>query len=250
MKEKNEFSIVFEDEQIVVVNKPAGLLTIPDRYNLSLPSLDSILRQKYGEIFIVHRLDRETSGIMVFAKDAESHRHLSLQFQNHFVSKIYDAVVKGIVQKDEIDIDIPIVAHPSKKGLSMPSARGKESRTILKVKERFKDSTWTECNLITGRHHQLRVHVAAIGHPLLVDFMYGGGTEFLLSSIKKKKFNLKKHTEEKPIMNRISMHAKSLVFAHPKTEEKISFEVPHPKDFAAMLNVLHKYSALKTFISY
>ncbi len=250
MKEKNDLSIVFEDEQIVVVNKPAGLLTIPDRYNLTLPSIDNILRTKYGEIFIVHRLDKETSGIMVFAKNADSHRHLSLQFQNHFVSKIYDAVVNGVVQKDEIDIDIPIIAHHSKKGLSMPSARGKESRTILKVKERYKEATWAECNLITGRHHQLRVHVAAIGHPLLVDFVYGGGSEFLLSSIKKKKFNLKKHTEEKPIMNRISMHAKSLTFAHPSNEEKVTFEVPQPKDFVAMLNVLNKYSKLKSFISY
>lgn len=241
------YKTIFEDDDLLVINKAAGILTIPDRYNALLPNLYTSMKEQYGEkIFVVHRLDRDTSGAMVFAKNADAHRDLNTQFQEQTVKKIYSAILDGIVQKDEIDIDIPIDVHPSKKGMSIPSARGKKSLTRLKVIERFRNSTLVECELVTGRHHQLRVHVASIGHPLLVDEMYGARDSFLVSSIKKR-FNLKKRTEESPLLSRLSMHAYLLGFTHPTSKEQVEYTAEFPKDYRAVVSVLQKYSPLKTY---
>ena len=242
---KNEFEILFEDDEILAINKPAGMLTIPDRYDKNAPNLVAILKERYEDIFTVHRLDKETSGVLLFAKSASAHRDLSLQFQEQRVLKIYHAVVGGIVPRDEIEIDIPLILNPANKPGVLPSARGKESLTILKVLERFKTTTLVECNLVTGRHHQLRAHVASIGHPLLIDDLYGENTEFFLSSIKKR-FNLKKNDEEKPVINRITMHAYRIAFAHPETHEQMSLVADYPKDFRVLLQVLKKYSSIRT----
>ncbi len=238
---KQDFEIIFEDDNLIAVNKPSGLLSIPDRYDKTAPSLDRLLKDKYDEIYVVHRLDRDTSGVMLFAKDADTHRDLNIQFEKHTVKKIYHAVVSGIVPDDSIDIDIPLLPNPGKGGGVIPSARGKESLTILTVLERFRISTLVECNLITGRQHQLRVHVAAIGHPLLVDDLYNENKAFFLSSIKRK-FNLAKNEEEQPIIKRITMHSKSVEFVHPKSLEKVVFECDYPKDFRVMLELLRKYA--------
>lgn len=241
-----DINILFEDDDIFIVNKPAGLLTIPDRYNHSLPSLINILKSQGRDFFVVHRLDKDTSGVLIFAKNADAHRILSMQFEKQKVTKIYHAVVGGIVPKDEITVDIPLIQNPGKGGGVLPSARGKESLSLVKVIERFKVATFIEVNLITGRQHQLRAHVAAIGHPLLVDDLYGEATDFYLSSIKRK-FNLKKNTSELPIISRISMHSFSIEFMHPTSGESVKFQAEYPKDFTVLLNVLRKYSSLGEF---
>jgi len=234
---------IFEDDDILIIFKPAGVLTIPDRFDLEAPNVTDFLKAIYDEVFTVHRLDRDTSGVMVYAKNANSHRNLSLQFQEQKVLKIYHAVVKGIVDKESIDIDIPIAPHPAKQGASIPSARGKASLTIAQTLQRFKNSTLLECKLITGRHHQLRVHVAAIGHPLLIDEVYGSDQPVLVSELKKH-FNLKKNSEEKPIISRITMHAYQIGFEHPKSGEHLTFIAEYPKDFRALLQVLNKYASV------
>ena len=233
---------IYADDDIVVVNKPTGLLSIPDRFDKELPSVRSILREKYGEIFVVHRLDRETSGVLIMARHADAHRHLSEQFEHHTVTKLYRAIVSGIVDADTVPLDIPIGPDTRRKGLMNPTARGKEAHTILRVVERFRVATLVECELITGRQHQIRVHCAAIGHPLLVDADYGKSTQFMLSSIKRK-FNLAKNTEERPIIDRVTLHAYSLSATHPSTAERMTWDAPYPKDFAAALQVLGKYAA-------
>ncbi len=238
-----EFEIIFEDDNLVAINKPAGLLTIPDRYNKKIPCLSRILEDKYGKIFVVHRLDKETSGLMIFAKNPETHKNLNTQFQEKQVQKIYHAVVGGVVGRDKTDVDIPLLPNPFGGAGVIPSARGKESLTIVTVIERFRSSTFVECNLVTGRHHQLRAHVAAMGHPLLIDDLYGENTEFMLSSIKRK-FNMKKHDVERPIISRITMHAFSLDFIHPINNEKMHLEAEYPKDFRVLLQVLRKYSSI------
>ena len=246
-KKNNEIEFLYEDDDIVVVFKPAGVLSIPDRYVKEIRNLFHELNEKYGEIFVVHRLDKDTSGVMVFAKNAYAHKMLNQQFLEQKVKKLYHLVVSGIVNKDEIDIDIPLAADPAKKGVMVPSARGKESLTKLKVLKRFRVATLIECDLVTGRHHQLRAHCKAIGYPLLVDEVYGNSTEFLLSSIKRKKFNLKKHDVERPLISRVSMHAKSIEFKHPVTQETMKFEADYPKDFQALLQVLGKYSEVPEY---
>ncbi len=237
--------ILFEDDDLVVVNKSPGMLVIPDRYNPALPNLKSLLKAKYGDIFVVHRIDRGTSGIVLFAKNAETHALMNQQFEDRVVKKIYHAIVGGRVEQDEMQIDIPLMAHTKRKGLMQPSARGKESLTQTKVLERFRIASLVECTLVTGRQHQIRVHCAAIGHPLLVDEDYGENAAFKVSMVKRK-FNVGKHQEEKPLIERLTLHAYKLVFQHPKTAQEIAITADYPKDFRAVLQILEKYAPFKT----
>lgn len=241
MRKQELYTKIYEDDRILLINKPAGLLTIPDRYDDTLISLRAILFEEYGDIFIVHRLDRDTSGIVVVAKDADAHRNLSMQFEDLSVTKIYHVVADGVIHQDYLEIDIPLMGDPRKPGRTIPSARGKESLTIVNVKDRYRHGTFAEVNLVTGRHHQIRAHLASIGHPLLIDEVYGNATEFYLSKIKKR-FNLKKKDVEKPIISRLSMHAFSLEFKHPSDDKVVTFEAEYPKDYAALLQVLGKYA--------
>lgn len=248
MKKRTDIEILYDDDDIVVVSKPSSTLTIPDRYNKDIPNLYNYFKELYGEIFLVHRLDRDTSGVMIFAKNPESHKILNDQFQEKTIEKIYHAVVSGTPLKNEIDIDIPITEDAIERGKSKPSIRGKESLTKLRVLEKHRNSALVECNLVTGRHHQIRVHCAAIGHPLLVDSMYGKLSEFYLSSIKRK-YNIKKNQEERPIISRVTLHSYSIGFTHPRTNEPMKFAASYPRDFMALLHVLQKYSGLPKILS-
>jgi RluA family pseudouridine synthase len=234
--------VIHHDDHIVVINKPAGLLSIPDRFDATLPDARSMVRSRFGEAFVVHRLDRDTSGVMIFALNAEAHKSLSLQFEHHTVVKLYHAIVSGSVERDSFAIDIPLMADPKRKGLVRPSARGKEARTEITVLERFRLATLIEAKLITGRQHQIRVHCASVGHPLLVDADYGRASQFMLSSIKRK-FKLAKDTEERPIIARQTLHAHTLGITHPVTAYQVQWTAAYPKDFAATLQVLRKYAA-------
>lgn len=238
---KESLHILYEDDDIVAINKQAGILTIPDRFRAELPNLRDILKEKYGEIFVVHRLDKETTGVILFAKNAEAHRHLSLQFEHNTIEKIYHTVVGGVFDKENLDIDIPLAPDPRRKGLMKPNALGKESLTHVEVVERFKIATLLACTPKTGRQHQIRVHLSAIGYPLLVDADYGKQKEFKLSTIKRR-YNLAKDTDEKPIISTTTLHAQQIRFIHPTTEKKMMVTAEYPKSFAALLQVLRKYS--------
>lgn len=238
--------ILFEDEHIVVLAKPAGLLTLPDRFDMQLHNVRALLQERYGEIFIVHRIDRETSGVLLCCKTAEAHKILSEQFESRSIRKVYHAIAQGRFEQDELAIDIPLQPDPARPGLMAPSVRGKESLTNVRVLKRFRMATLLECELITGRQHQIRVHCAAVGHPLLIDKDYGGLEEFMLSTVKRK-YNVGKNQEEKPLMSRTTLHAFSLEFRHPATQESLRFEAPYPKDFKALLQTLEKYASYKQF---
>ncbi len=236
--EKEKFEVLIEKEGYIVVNKAAGVLSVPGRFDDPDENLVAYLNKYYGRVFIVHRLDRDTSGIMLFALDADTHRNLSLLFENQEIQKIYHAVLDG-VPADDYDIDIPIASDPSKKGKSMPSGMGKQSLTRMKVIEDYGRAALVKCDLVTGRHHQLRVHVSALGNPLLIDPLYGTRTEFYLSEFKKR-FNLKKKTQELPLISRITMHAFSLEFKEPDSGDTVYYEAEWPKDFKALNNQLSK----------
>ena len=242
MKKNAQELIIFEDDSVVAVNKPAGLLTLPDRYRRELPNVRAILEAHYGSIFTVHRLDTDTSGILLFARDAEAHRNLSMQFEQHTPEKVYQAVVAGIVEQDEFEIDIPLAPDERKPGLTRPSARGKESLTVVNVVERYRMASYVECRPKTGRHHQIRAHLAAVGHPLLVDPDYGRLAEFMLSTIKRR-YKVSKGATERPLIARTTLHAASLTVAHPVTGEPLSIIAPLPKDISAVLQVLRKYAS-------
>lgn len=238
---KKNIGILYEDEAIVVVNKPSDFLTVPDRFHHHLPSLFQYLKEKNDDTFIVHRLDKETSGLVCFAKTKEAHRNLSMQFENRSVQKIYLALLTGVVANDSGIIDKPIAESMTRRGKMIIAKRGKPSVTHYKVLEFFKNFTLVEADIKTGRTHQIRVHFKEIGHPLAVDSLYGSQDAFLLSSIKRNKYNKNKHQEERPLMSRTSLHAHRLTLTHPVTNEEMTFESELPKDFAAVLKQLRKW---------
>lgn len=243
---KDNLDIIYEDQSIVVVNKPSGLLSIQDRYNDNIINLKGMLRKKYGDIFVVHRLDRDTSGAIIFAKTAEAHKNINDQFTDLKTTKIYHAIAAGNLPKDEILIDIPLMVNPNGKGGVVPSARGKEAYTKVKVLERFKNATLLECELLTGRQHQIRAHLKAIGYPLLVDEFYGTNSNFMLSTIKKR-FNMQKNEDEKPIIERVTLHSFKLGIIHPDTNVEMFFEAPYQKDFDVTIKLLRKYAAISKY---
>lgn len=235
------YDLIHEDEHILVVSKPAGLLTIPDRFG-NKESLVAALQAKYGKVFIVHRLDRETSGILCFARNEAAHRHLSMQMEHHTADKFYLALVDGAVHHEEGEIDKPIGEHHSIPGKMAITTSGKPSLTFYRVIERFQRFTLVEAQIKTGRTHQIRVHFQSIGYPLAIDALYGRREQFLLSEIKGKKYKSGKFTEEeRPMMERTSLHAARLRLQHPVSGEKMEFQSELPKDFAAVLNQLRKW---------
>lgn len=235
------YELLHEDEHLLVVNKPAGLLTIPDRTG-NKDSLHSLLERKYGKVFVVHRLDRETSGVLCFARNEAAHRHLSLQFEHHTADKFYLTLLDGVLHHDEGEIDKPIGDHPTVSGKMTVTNSGKASLTFYRALERFKRFTLAEVLIKTGRTHQIRVNFQSIGYPLAVDALYGRRAAFLLSEIKGKAYKSGKYSgEERPLMDRTSLHAARLRIEHPVSGERLEFKTELPKDFAAVLGQLRKW---------
>ncbi|MEP7277859.1 MAG: RluA family pseudouridine synthase [Bacteroidota bacterium] len=232
---------LFENNDFIVLNKPSGILSIPDRTQ-SQPSLKDFLIEKFGIIFTVHRLDAATSGVIVFAKNENMHRHLSLQFEDRSTRKIYNGLVTGKLSTPEGIIDAPIAAHYSQQGMMMINAKGKASVTEYAVLEQFRLYSWMQFHILSGRTHQIRVHMKHLGHPIACDEWYGDGKPLLLSSFKKK-FNLARSAEEeRPILNRLALHAAELRFQDLDKNQHV-FEAPLPKDLKALLQQLGKWNA-------
>lgn len=246
MKTNSNINIIFEDENYIFVNKESGMLSIPDRYNQNLPNLKHILETKYESVFVVHRLDKDTSGIIMFAKNAESHKYANDLFESQEIERIYHVFVKGSFPADYIEIDIPLLADSSEKGKIIPSARGKYSITKVSLIEKYRFVSLLECNIITGRQHQIRVHLAAIGHPLLVDVLYSENKEFNLSTIKKN-YNQREDVNERPLINRLSMHAFSLRFFNKFSNNELYIKTDYPNDFDILKKKLQKYSPFITY---
>ncbi len=229
---------VFENDAFVVVNKPAGLLSIPDRAGTDV-SLKIMLKAHYGAIFTVHRLDRETSGLIVFAKNEAAHTSLSLVFEGREVDKHYSGLVLGAPAPPAGSVDAAISEHPVKKGTMVTGKKGKPSVTDYETVEAFRLYSWLRFRIHTGRTHQIRVHMKHIGHPVVCDPLYGDGKPVLVSEIKKKDYHLsKKEDEEKPLLARLALHAAVLSFT--LTGHPYQFEAPLPKDLKAVLQQLRK----------
>jgi 23S rRNA pseudouridine955/2504/2580 synthase/23S rRNA pseudouridine1911/1915/1917 synthase len=237
---KSTVEIVYQDSDLVVVNKPPNYLSIPDRYAAQLPNVLGFLRTKFEEVFTVHRIDKPTSGIMCFALNAEAHKHLSNQFQERTVQKIYLALVDGKPLKKEGIIDKPIAQNQMNKARMVIAERGKISVTHYKVIEEFRDYALVEADIKTGRTHQIRVHFESMGHPLAVDELYGKREQIYLSEIKNR-FKIGKYQTERPIMSRTTLHANKLQLIQPSTGEVLHFEAPLHKDFDAIVKQLQKW---------
>ena len=231
--------IIFENEDFIAINKPAGLLSIPDREGKD-PSLKSWLKEKYGSIFTVHRLDRGTSGVVVFAKTEAMHKYLSKVFEERTVDKIYAGIVQGTLAEKKGSIDAGLMEHPGKQGVMVVNKKGKASLTDYEVQEELGLYSLVQFRIHTGRTHQIRVHMQHLGHPIVCDELYGDARPILISSFKRN-FKLSKHEEEeRPILARLGLHSQLLHFKDEKGEYH-TLEAPLPKDFRALLAQLRKW---------
>ncbi len=232
--------VIFENDDFIALNKPTGLLSIPDREGKEV-SLKNLLQEKYGIIFTVHRLDRDTSGLIVFAKNEATHRHLSIQFEGRLTKKIYAGLVLGSPAEKKGSINLPLAENMVQRGVMIVNRRGKESLTDYEVVEDFGIYSWMQFQIHTGRTHQIRVHMKELGHPIVCDAIYGDGNPLLLSSLKKKKFKLAKDIlEERPLMARLALHAHQLTFLTLQGEKK-ELTAELPKDMRATLQQLTKW---------
>ncbi len=249
MKRKIDFvlrshngSIIFEDENIIVIDKPAHLLVLSDRYNQSLPNLNRMLKDELGDVFVVHRIDKETSGVIVFAKNAETHAALNSQFENREVEKIYRAIVAGTSELEDGIIDVPLSESQRHPGvMKVDPKHGKPSRTSYRIVEKFDGYALVELKPATGRMHQIRVHLSSVGLPIVCDRIYGDGNPFFLSQVKPRYFS---EGDEKPLLSRTALHAESISFMHPGTKERVSYTADMPKDMRSVLNYLRKFKSL------
>ncbi len=238
LKTKETLDIIFENDHFIVLNKRAGLLSIPDREQTQV-SLKDLLINKYGHIYTVHRLDKETSGIILFAKDEVSHKFFSKKFEEKSIEKFYTGIVYGSPVNESGTIDAAIMEHPTIKGMMVVHKKGKDSLTTYNVLENFEKFSLVKFQIHTGRTHQIRVHAKNIGHPIVCDPLYADGKPILLSSLKKK-YKLSKHDEEeKPMLNRVALHSQQLRFedADGKFHDLIA---EMPKDMRAFLQQIRK----------
>jgi 23S rRNA pseudouridine955/2504/2580 synthase/23S rRNA pseudouridine1911/1915/1917 synthase len=233
-----KFDIIFENDHFIAINKPSGLLSIPDRFGKD-PSLKTILQEQLGRIYTVHRIDKDTSGLIIFAKDEVTHKDLSQKFEGREVEKYYVGLVNGTVMNREGTIDVPIMEAPGKTTLMMTNKKGKPSVTDYKVLEEFGLYSWLQFQIYTGRTHQIRVHAKYIGNPVVCDELYGDGRPVLLSSIKRKFKLSKNELEERPILNRLALHSSELKFTDAEGNLH-ELEAPLSKDLKALLQQLRK----------
>ncbi len=236
---KFEIALLHEDASILVLNKPAGLLVVPDRFRPELPNLFNLLNEQFGSVYIVHRIDKDTSGLLVFAKTSDAHTHLNRQFEQRQVEKKYFALVKGTPT-----IFFGTISHALSEGreggtMKIDEKKGKEAVTDFTILESFQGYAWVEARPKTGRMHQIRVHLRSLGLPIVADELYGDGKGLFLSELKK---NFKPNGIEKPLIDRLALHASELKFAHPLTREHLQFNAPLPKDISIALNALRKYA--------
>jgi RluA family pseudouridine synthase len=225
-------NILFEDNDYVLINKPPFVSTLEDRHEKI--NILALAKEYAGDAQVCHRLDKDTSGVLAIAKNPAAYRHMSLQFEHREVEKLYHAVVDGIHGFQNVLVDLPILK--SDDGVVKISKReGKPAQTYFTSLRSFKAHTLVECRPVTGRMHQIRIHLATLKASITGDEIYGG-KPFLLSDIKRG-FNLKKGTEEATFMKRMALHAFSLQFSDlAGTRQTVN--APYPKDIQALLRQL------------
>jgi 23S rRNA pseudouridine955/2504/2580 synthase len=231
---KFEDIIVHEDKDYIVISKPAGISSLHDWS--SEVTVQKMAKTYCDDPQLCHRLDKETSGAMVIAKNPEAYRHLSMQFEHRTVDKVYHAVVEGIQDIEPIKVDRPIYTM-SKGKVRIDFEQGKPAVTLFKMGEVFRGYTLMLCKPETGRMHQIRVHLSSMKMPIVGDTMYGG-KEIYLSKLKKK-FHLKEGSEEQPLIKRFALHAFSISYKNLEGEQQY-FESPYPKDFNVLVKQLRK----------
>lgn len=234
--EEIELDVIHEDEDIIVINKPRGMVVHPAAGNYTGTLVNALLRHCGGSLSdingvirpgIVHRIDKDTSGVLVIAKNNRSHKILSDMLKEHDINRIYIAVAEGIITADRGTVDAPIGRHPvDRKKMAVNLKNGRRAVTHFKVLERFADTTLLELRLETGRTHQIRVHMSYIGHPLVGDNVYGR---------KKQKYDFEGQ----------ALHAGTLGFIHPGTGEYVEYKAEPPEEFERLIERLRNGQNIK-----
>jgi 23S rRNA pseudouridine1911/1915/1917 synthase len=236
-------SILYEDQDLLVLDKPAGLVVHPAAGHSEGTLVNALLfhcrdLSGIGGVMrpgIVHRLDKDTSGLLVVAKTDAAHQGLALQFKNHLVKKTYSVLVYGDPKEEHGQVDLPVGRHPvERKKMSTKSRRGKEAVTSWRITERFGAAALLTVDIETGRTHQIRVHLAAIGHPVVGDTVYGSSKRAHAIADPAVRARLKG-------MGRQALHAARLCFIHPGNQQEMEFHAPLPVDMADLCNFLRKY---------
>ena len=240
LPEKLNLDIIFEDEDIIIINKPFGLVTHPGAGNWSGTLANALLHHdsnlsNLDRAGIVHRLDKNTSGLMVVSKNIKSQKFLVEQLQTHSVEREYSAIVYGHMISGG-SINEPIGRDSKDRIKQSISAKGKEAKTHYRAIDRFKNHTHVKVILETGRTHQIRVHLSYIGHPLIGDPMYGGRVRFPKKASQELKDKLTN-------FQRLALHSKKLTLIHPVSGKSMSWKADLPSDMQELLNILRKFDS-------
>lgn len=230
--------ILFEDNDLIVVNKPPFISTLDERDGGDVNML-RLAKEYSADAQVCHRLDKETSGTLIIAKNPEAYRAVSIQFEKRQVKKIYHAVINGTHVFEDLCVDLPIL-NAGKGNVSISRQEGKAAETWFSSLKYFKHYTLVECRPVTGRMHQIRIHLATQRASIAGDEMYKGEPVYL-SKIKRK-YNLGKDQEELPIMKRFALHAREVSFKL-LNGEPATISAPYPKDFETLLKLLEKFDS-------
>ncbi|RQO74157.1 MULTISPECIES: RluA family pseudouridine synthase [unclassified Pedobacter] len=231
--------ILFENDDYIVVNKPPFVASLDERGGSGEVNILRLAKQYSADAQVCHRLDKETSGAIIIAKTPEAYRSVAMQFEKRKVNKVYHAVVDGQFTFNELFIDLPIL-NDGNKSVTIDRKEGKRAETIFNSIKNYRHYTLVECKPITGRMHQIRIHLATQRAAIAGDDMYRGKPVFLSSM--KKGYRIAKDDEELPIMKRFALHARHLVFKGLDGTD-IVIEAPYPKDFATLIKLLDKFDA-------
>lgn len=216
--------VTYEDQYLLAISKPAGLRSIPDGYQPELPCAQNVMQERYGRVWIVHRLDKDTSGIMLLARTAAAHRSLNIQFDCRQVKKVYHAIINGLPANNHFNADLPLRTNGDRHHRTVVDPQhGKPASTEFHVLRRFPQCSLIAARPFTGYTHQIRAHLAALGFPILADPLY--------SPRDLKPFGL-------PPIARLALHAASISFLHPATAQPMELAAPHFPDFDQTLSIL------------
>ncbi|HWW42053.1 RluA family pseudouridine synthase [Pedobacter sp.] len=231
--------ILFENDDYIVVNKPPFVASLDERGGSGEVNILRLAKQYSSDAQVCHRLDKETSGAIIIAKHPDAYRHVSMQFERRKVNKVYHAVVDGQFVFNDLFVDLPIL-NDGNKNVTIDRQEGKRAETYFNSIKYYKHYTLVECKPVTGRMHQIRIHLATQRASICGDIMYRGKPVYL--SNLKKGYRIAKDDEEQPIMKRFALHAKHLVFKG-MDDQDIVIEAPYPKDFATLIKLLDKFDS-------
>lgn len=231
--------VVYEDRHVLAINKPANIASLHERFDSEQPSIIALCKAENPNYSLCHRLDRETSGIMLIAKDADTYGFIARQFEARSIRKTYHAVVAASVKLDNLMVDLPLYTD-SKRRVQISRKEGKPSETLFSTLKQYAHFTLLACSPLSGRLHQIRVHAASQNLPLLADELYGGKPAYL-AQIKRKLKN--PEDAEKTLIKRVALHAYSIEFDSPE-KGRITVSAPYPKDFEVLVKLLDKYDTI------